>query len=624
MARIAILRFENLSGDGSADWMGRAFSEIIAAELASAPGIYTIAPTRLHGFEQQAGVRPIAAPGISAERALAFFSGATRLGYGDYSIRGGRLRARLTLEDATTGRMVRVITAEAAAGDVGAAASSLAHQIAPRAGKYGTANRAAVEAYMTAMESGSPARMSEGAWRAIAADPDFGPAYRMLAGAKARQQDSEGALAVLGEAMKRGDAIPAAERARIALEAATLRNDLPARRQALAELVRVEPGDTDACRSLADLSYAAHDYGQAAAAYRQILAMEPDNPAALNSLGYAYAYSGNLDVALASLRRYQTLRPNDANALDSTGDVYLISGNLSAAEKFYQQAFRKDPNFQGAGSEAGDLFKAAMARLMTGDIPGADALARQYDDARTAAHDPAVPYRQAEWSWITGRRKQACQQLAAFAQRCGNGPLKELASRAYSELALWSLMLDDRDGAGEMLRKSMQFAGPNSAATAVLVRFLAQSPAPAAEWTNRAGLLFRSPAQSPVKDLWLAYAFLLNQQFDAASGAVQRLYDGGANGADEALPVLLAWTRVETGRVSDAAGLLRFNPVPPLSGTSLFTSLYFPRLYYLRGVVAEKQGRHEEARAAFQLFLKLSGPTPLHWGEEQKAKQAAR
>ncbi len=600
--------------------MGRAFSEIITADLASAPGLSAIPSSQLHGFERQTGVRPISAPGISAERELALFSGATRLGYGEFSIRGGRLRARLTLEDPATGTMVRVLQAEAAAGDVNGAASSLAHQVAPGAGKYATANAAALEAYMTALETVAPDARSAAATRSVAADPNFGPAYRMLAGAKARQQDPEGALAVLADAAGRGDAIPAAERARISFDAANLRNDLAGRCQALAELVKAEPGDIEAWRSLAQLSFAARDYRQAVAAYRKTLAAQPNDPAALNELAYSYAYTGNLEAALESLGRYRSIRPDDPNVLDSLGDVHLISGNLSAAEKFYLQAFHKDPNFQGAG----DLYKAAIARLMSGDIPGADAFQKQFDDARAAAHDPAVPYRQAEWAWIGGRRKQAYQDLTAFAQRSISGPLKELASSAYSELAWWSLLLGDRDGARDMVRKSVQFAGPKSAATVVLMRFLAQPPAPAAEWITRAGVLFPKPGQAAVKDLWLVYVFLLNKDFGAASDALQRLSQSGADGTDESLPILQAWTLVETGRESEAAELLRFNPVPPVTGPGIFTSLYFPRLYDLRARVAGKQGRREEAQAAYRLFLKLSGPTPLQWGEEQSAMLAVK
>jgi hypothetical protein len=156
------------------------------------------------------------------------------------------------------------------------------------------------------------------------------------------------------------------------------------------------------------------------------------------------------------------------------------------------------------------------------------------------------------------------------------------------------------------------------------MRFLMQPPAPAAEWIVRAGALFPKPGQSSVKDLWLIYAFLLNEDFASASAELQRLSASGANAGDESFPVLQAWTLVVAGRESEAAELLRFNPVPPATGPGLFTSLYFPRLYYLRAAVAGKAGRREEARAAYQLFLKLSGPTPLAWGEEQKARQAAQ
>src|ERR1041384_2913736 len=65
--RIAILRFENLSADGSADWMGRAFSDIVTTELSGAPGIYPIPATRFHNLDRAMGVRTVSAPGISSE-----------------------------------------------------------------------------------------------------------------------------------------------------------------------------------------------------------------------------------------------------------------------------------------------------------------------------------------------------------------------------------------------------------------------------------------------------------------------------------------------------------------------------------------------------------------------------
>ena len=85
---------------------------------------------------------------------------------------------------------------------------------------------------------------------------------------------------------------------------------------------------------------------------------------------------------------------------------------------------------------------------------------------------------------------------------------------------------------------------------------------------------------------------------------------------------MLAWTRLETGRAKDAAPLLRFNPIPSTNGLSMFAPFYFPRIYYLRGLVAEQEGKPDEARANYRIFRQLSGPDPLIWGEEQRASRA--
>ena len=63
-------------------------------------------------------------------------------------------------------------------------------------------------------------------------------------------------------------------------------------------------------------------------------------------------------------------------------------------------------------------------------------------------------------------------------------------------------------------------------------------------------------------------------------------------------------------------------PTPSLSevGLNWATPLYFPRIFYLRAVVAEKQGKPEEARENWRVFRALSGPDPLMWGEERQAK----
>jgi tetratricopeptide (TPR) repeat protein len=613
--RVAILRFENLGANPALDWIGRALSESIADRLAGRPGLYSISSGTLHGLARATGPRPSVAPGISAESSLALLAGANRVGYGEFAVRRGRLEATLFLEDVPARKYDKVISASGAVSDVAGVANSLARQIAPLAVGGMAPNGQALQDYVNAIEGKVPEDIQLNAAAAIAADPGFTPAYRLLAERKAQQRDMAGALELLDQAAKRASS--PIERARIHLQLAGLSNDAIDRRRALAELATADPGNPEQWRILADALYAAHADAEAAAAFRKLLALEPDNKAALNSLGYASANAGDLPAAVAALERYRTLAPGDPNPTDSLGDVYLMTGHLPEAEELYLSAYRKNPKFL----DGADLFKAAMARLMTGDIPGATEIHETY--VKALAGNPAhhVEVERGEWTWAIGRRHEAYQQMLANARSLETGTDREAAAHCYADLAMWSLFLGDRAAAAQMAQKAMTVSGAQLSAAAVVARFLAQPPATPAEWTDRAGKLFPNPTLKPIRDVALVSALLLDKQYQPASEILRKLYDDGTHTpVDEGIPVLLAWTLLETGRYPDAAALLHTNPIPPATGFTVFTTLYFPRFFYLRGVLAEKTGKTQEARDAYKLFLQLSGPDALGWGEEKKAK----
>jgi tetratricopeptide (TPR) repeat protein len=232
-----------------------------------------------------------------------------------------------------------------------------------------------------------------------------------------------------------------------------------------------------------------------------------------------------------------------------------------------------------------------------------------------------VDYRRAQWTWISGRRKAAAQQMGAFALASESGPLRDMASRAYAELAIWSLESGDREGAAGLASKALSIAGPTSAGNALVAKFLASPPASSSEWVVRAEQQFPGPAQSAIKNFSLAYALLLNQQFQPAGLLLRQMWEASGPTADEGLPVMLAWCDLQTGRVKEAAPLLASNPIPSIGGLTAYTSFYIPRLLYLRGLLAEKEGRSADARAYYDKFLTLSGPDPLVWGEEKKVRQ---
>lgn len=577
--RIAILTFENLTGDPSLDWMGRGLAEAVGAQLACSARLYALPLQSLHVLDAALGTHPVNAPGISAERPAALAAGVDRILYGTFS----RWGAQSFVEDPGSGRVLRTITV--AGNNPFDTAAALARALDPAARALPTRNLAALRDYVSALETND----ETAAARATSEDPAFGPAWLARAQIALRSKGPAAALDILQQA--RGQALAAKERAQLDYDVAVLRGDTSARDRALLEAVKAAPADPSPYRTLADSAIQSKQYPLGVKYLRAAVARNPGDGTLWNALGYAAAYTGDLAAATDALRHYGELRPRDANPLDSLGDVHLYLGRPLDAERYYLDAARRDPRFL----EGGALLKAAWARLMTGDVKAATATFERYMQSRRG--DPLAPLRRAEWLWFTGRRSAA---VAALAGTIPAGP--ELAARVYGELALWQLQLGDAKGARQAAERAVALSP--TLGLAHVARFLTGPPATPDEWTGRAA---REMPAGPIRDYALGCALLFAREFRAAVPVLQRVYQRSNPAADPGAPVLLAWAYVETGRPKEAAPLLRPNPLPLAAGPGPFTSLWFPRLLYLRGDYAT--------------FLALSGPDGLIWGEEQRARK---
>jgi tetratricopeptide (TPR) repeat protein/TolB-like protein len=613
--RLAILRFENLTGDESLDWMGRAASEVISVELTGSPATSIVSSGTLHATDRILGARPLAAPGISAERTAALLSGATRILYGRISRSGGNLRLDAALFDTARQKIDRTLTSRASeSGSIIRLADSLARDLQSPVRPFGTQNPEALRRYCAGLETTDAAAAAQFYSRAVAEDPNFGEPYVAWAQVSASQRNQAETERILALAAARGAAISELARARLAAIAAGLSGDPAAEARSLDALARLSPADNVLRRQLAQAHLNARNYTAAADTLKKALAIEPNDAALLNQLGYAEMYAGNLTGATSALNEYARLRPDDPNALDSLGDVHFYLGQFTQAEKYYQRSFEKDRNFNGGG----ELMKAARAHLMTGDVAGADGVFNRYLDARRQAKDPLADFRHGEWEFLSGRRRQAIARMEAFARSLSAGLVATVAPEAYAQIAAWELQLGDQTRARESASKA---ALPHATGPAIMARFLIGSPAPPAEWMARARQMLPQPAQERTRKLMLAYALLLHKEFQAAEPVLSDLFQHTPPDPSEILPVLLAWARVEAGRPEEAAGLVKRNPVPNTT-LDIFGSLAFPRLLFLRAAVLEKQGRREEALTNYRLFLTLSGPDACAFGEEAKARAA--
>lgn len=596
--RLAILRFENLSGDPTLDWMGRALSESMIGSLTGSGRTWVIPFKTLHATGGAGSMRLLSAPGISTERTLALMAGANRILYGRYSLATGGFRVEASMEDPATGKRVRTVNATAA--EVPQAAESLARQLAATARAPGTRNREAMREYAAALDTRDAPAAEAALERSVKADPDFGAAYLLLARSALERGDRTAATQTLQKA--RDHALAPIERARVEAELAAVRGDAAGRQRALAELARLTPADPEPYHGLASLATAAHRYPQAAGWLRRAAELAPGNIVVLNTLGYTEAYAGDLQAATVALREYERLRPREGNPLDSLGDVHVAMGRFAEAGRFYLEAWQRDPAFLGGGT----VFKAAQVRAMAGDVAGADKLFEKYLEARRAAGDRLLEYRRAEWEWRTGRRRAALDRLGKFAAAA-----TDPAGLTWGQLAMWRLTLGDEEGARAAAQKTQ----------ALLPRLLT-ARVPASEWAARADQLAGDRAGPQARDLALACGLLFARDFRSAAAPLERLYASWEPGSDPAVPVLLAWVYAEAGQLERAAPLLAFYPIPQPDPLNPLSSLWFPRFFFLRGLALNREGKSAEARRDWQTFLTLSGPDDDIWGQRRAAESA--
>ena len=616
--RLAIVRFENLSGDPSLEWMGRAASEVISGELSGAPGIVIIPFSAVQAVDRMLGSRPIAAPGISAEQPAALAAGATEILYGRIARSGATLRLDGTLFGGKRLHIERTVSvaSEESRGIIGAA-DSLARSLSTAAHPFETRNENALRNYAEGLESPDSGQAAQNFSNAVIADPNFGRAYVAWAQSAASRRDRTEADHVLELARARGSAIPESDQTRIALIAAELHGDSAATAKSLSTLARLNPNDAGLLRQLAQVNLSVRNYAAAAHNFRKAARLAPNDPNLANQLGYTAMYAGDLAGAKQALEKYAQLSAGDANPADSLGDVHFYLGQFSDAEKYYRQALRISASFNGGG----ELLKAAFARLMTGDVAGADGIFNEYIAARQNGKDPAIEYRRAEWEFLSGRRRGAMERMQTFAAKPGvSVPAQALNSQAYAQLAIWQLEMGDRARAHDFAVKAMSKTPPPAAAVSL---FLTQPAATLSEWEARSRRFFSGAGQERARELVLSYALLLSKEFKAAEPLLENIYTHSGPEPQEIMPVLLAWAHIENGATEKAAPLIAHNPILNSAQADLFTSLVFPRWLFLRAEVLARQGRNDDAGRNYRLFLRLSGPDPQIFGEETRARQAS-
>lgn len=576
--RLWLLPFENLSPTRSEDWVGAAIAVSVSEQLATS-------------------TRWSAQVALSRGDALAAESGGAVNGY--FAVEGGRIRVRASVEDLASQREIRSVALEGALNQLPELLESLGRSLDASALRPGTRSLRALRHYAEGRLQAGPAAANS--YReALAADPGFAAPYFRWAELLLAQGDRAGAARILDLAAGQATRFGEVDRVRLGVLAATVREDTGARIQALRQLVQLTPRDAAALRSLGAAELAAGEVAQGAARYREVARLEPFNPLVWNELGYAEAVARNADAARRALEEYQRLAPGEANPLDSLGDVNYYLGRFGEAERFYRQAYERNPAFL-AGAP---LYKAARARLMSGDREGAGKIFEEYLGGRRKAGDPFTAVRRAQWEGLTGKRDAAEKRLREVIPQLRSA---EAAAWAGAQIAAWRIADSDFAGARKYAGEAAQRAQSGLVRSwARLCLFLAGGAAPAAELEARARREF--PFEERERLAAIAYGLLFSRQYDEAARVLGELRRRSDPFSGEPLHVLEAWALIEAGKAQQGCPLLGVYGFPSPFGEHPLAFVVFPRVFLLESACLDRQGRAEEARRRRAFYERLLSP----------------
>jgi len=182
--------------------------------------------------------------------------------------------------------------------------------------------------------------------KAVEVDPTFGRAYEMLSWSYNYIGDTNSSV----EAIKQAKAYSerATEKERLFIEASyamLLEKDREKSFRKWKEISEKFPKEERPHIQLGHYYRSKNHYSKAIEEYNKVSELDPTNGLPIGLIGYTYADMKDYDKAIEYLKRYASLLPGDANPLDSMAEVYLRMGKFDEAIAKYKEALEVDPDF---------------------------------------------------------------------------------------------------------------------------------------------------------------------------------------------------------------------------------------------------------------------------------------
>jgi serine/threonine protein kinase/tetratricopeptide (TPR) repeat protein len=401
---VAVLAFENLTGDPAYDYLGRAIPNLLITSLEQSKSLRVTTWERLQDLVRLAGNKPAEKLDLETAFELCRREGVDAVVVGSFVKAGGTFATEAKVLDTQTKELLETASArgEGPESILRSQIDALSHDIARRlagARRRGSpAERPVIDVTTSSLEAYQEYLRGREAYeklystdayralsRAVGLDSTFAMAQLYLAKTCSslrmmteRRQAYRRALALSSRTTEREQLLIRKDYAQY------MEGDQAASFVFLQELIRKYPREKHAYMDLALVHQREGHLREAIHALEQALALDPEYAEALNVLAYAHASLGEYDQALTYINKYVSLRPGDANPLDSLAETYFLMHRLDDAVANYQAALALRPDFIDT------MWALAYVWGVRGDI---DEVMRLNDRAMSVAPTPGLQAR---------------------------------------------------------------------------------------------------------------------------------------------------------------------------------------------------------------------------------------
>jgi serine/threonine protein kinase/tetratricopeptide (TPR) repeat protein len=399
---LAILPFQNASGDPTLDWLGTNLADMLSTDVGQSAHLRIISPDRLHQVLSDLRVTPGTPMDPTVIGRVAEFSNANTVVSGKYVKFGDKIHIEASVQDLKNDRRVPVKIDAASEKEIPGTVDQLAELIRQnlsvsadvvkelKASSFQPSSKSvpALRDYTQAMElvrEGKNLDAVKMLEDAVKEDPQFALAYSRLA-------ETDIALGYDAEAEKNSrravelsQSLPTAEKYLVEATHAVVMKDHKKAIQAYENLAKIFSDSTDVEYTLGSLYADNGDFDKARAQFARILKADPKNIKALWQMGSVEYQGGNPQRALEPLNTGLSL----AVQVDNPEQKALI---LQALGISYRLMNKPDEAIKSIQDSMEIARKLGMKRLLANSLSelAQDQITIGKPDAATASYNQAL------------------------------------------------------------------------------------------------------------------------------------------------------------------------------------------------------------------------------------------